>query len=338
MDLQSLNGSWINRNQFSLLRKKLVLNKHIVLLNIFLLVTFHSLWSHKGPFPIQFCIPEIKMVTTIPHKDKDFAFLIPGDLSTYIYTSESVYYHDYQRSYFAITKKKGGWDCMRHYEILANGCIPYFIDLDKCNENTMAYLPKDLILEAMNLEGVSYLKIDHTKFNRAKYYELLNKILEYTRTHLTTKKMAEYLLETINYSGSGKILFLSNDVSPDYMRCCMLAGLKELLGDRIIDFPKIDHIYTSYLDAHHLYGKGFSYTQIVDDIPVDRENIEQRIRNKEFDIVIYGSVHRGLRFHNLVRQTYDVEKIVYICGEDDHQCIYSHFPNLFLREFDAYTS
>ena len=73
--------------------------------------------------------------------------LIPGDTKTYIYNNETDYYNEYKQSFFAITKKKGGWDCMRHYEILANGTIPYFLNIEACPPNTMALLPKDLIME-----------------------------------------------------------------------------------------------------------------------------------------------------------------------------------------------
>ena len=225
---------------------------------------------------------------------------------------------------------------MRHYEILANGCIPYFLDLDKCDDDTMTLLPKALIKEAMQLPGVSYLNIDHSKFDPAKYYAILNQLLEYTRKHLTTKNMAAHLLDTIHYSGKGKILYLSNNPDPDYMRCVTLVGLKELLPGRVIDVPKIEHTYKSYPhDIRNLYGKGFSYTKIVDDQPIDRENIEQRIRNREFDLIIYGSVHRGLNYHNLVRAMYSPNKIIYLCGEDKHKCPYTRWNNLFLREFEG---
>lgn len=302
------------------------------LLTMFFLSSIHTCYAKI--FPIQFSIPEFKMIDHIPTKDRDFASIIPGQLHTYIYHSESEYYKGYQRSYFAITCKKAGWDCMRHYEILANGCIPYFVDLDHCNPNTMAMLPRKLIKEAMNLPGVSYMKIDHSRFDRKRYYEILNELLEYTRKNLTTRAMASYLLKTVNYTGSGKILYLSNDPYPDYMRCLTLAGLKEMFGDRIIDVPKVQHIYRSYQgDVTRFHGKGFSYTRIVDDLPVNRDNIEERIKNKEFDIIIYGSVHRGLRYIDLATQTYSPEKIIYICGEDAHQCEYTNVSNLFLREY-----
>lgn len=289
------------------------------------------------PYPIQFAVPESKIVADIPEKALDFAFIVPGRFETYIYKVEEDYYKDYQRSYFALTYKKSGWDCMRHYEILANGCIPYFVGLEQCHPKTMQFLPRELILEAMNLPGVAYPKIDHEKFDKAKYNEILGKMLEHTRKYLTTRNMAKYVLDTIKYSGNGKILFLSQDPSPDYLRCLMLIGMKELFGERIIDFPKIEHIYKSYSgDLSTISGKGFTFTKIIDDLNVDRSSIAERIAKKEFDIVIYGSVHRGLLFHDLVLQNYEKEKIAYLCGEDCHHCSFANLHNFFLREFDSF--
>jgi len=286
-----------------------------------------------APHPIQFAIPEEKIRTEIPEKERDFASLIPGDGTTYTYEDEEEYYRDYGRSYFAITKQKGGWDCLRHYEILAAGSIPYFIDLENCPPDTMTLLPKELILEAMHLPGVSCGQIDHRLFDQTRYFEILTQLLDYTRTLLTTRKAAERLLKEIGYEGRGKILYLTQDPSPDYLRCLILIGLKQLLGDRIIDVPKIPHIYRSYPeDPKLLYGKGFTYTRIIEDQPVERDSIEARIMQREFDLVIYGSVHRGLPHHHTVLRSYFPHKIAYLCGEDKHQCKYRTYPNLFLRE------
>ena len=309
----------------------------IYLKKVFLAFSFLLMFPmHAEIYPIQFSISEKKIVDSIPEKIQDFAFILPGQLWTYIFSEEEDYYDDYKRSYFAHTCKKGGWDCLRHYEILANGCIPYFTDLESAPLETMFLLPRELILEAMHLPGVTPYGIDHTIFDKQRYYEILNELLNYTRTHLTSRALAEYLLNVMNYNGVGKILYLSDDISPDYMRCYTLIGLKELLGDRVVDVPKIPHIYMNYpQDIKQLYGKGMSYTEIVEDVPIDRENIEARIRDKEFDFVIYGSVHRGLRFHNLVQQYYSPDEIFYICGEDAHTCEYKDLPHLFLRESDS---
>ncbi len=302
-------------------------------ISLLLLFIFSECASHQ-PFPIEFSISENKIVSKIPHKDKDFATIIPGQRNTYIYDSESEYYKDYQRSYFAITCKKGGWDCLRHYEILANGCIPYFINIDQCSPHCMHRLPKELIKEAMNLEGVSYGKIDHTKFNSKKYYAILNKLLEHTRQYLTTRSMAQYLLDTMHYSGNGTILFLCHNTIEDYLKLCLLIGLKEILQERVVDYPKLDYIYKNYSgDTKALYGKGFTYTKIVDDVPIDRNNIEQRIKNKEFELIIYAYIHHGRMFYDIVQQNYGAEKIAYICGQDEHECPFTHLSNFFLREY-----
>lgn len=290
------------------------------------------------PFPIQFSIPESKVVPCVPDKEQAFATVNPYDRSTYIYDNEKDYYEDYQRSYYAITCKKAGWDCMRHYEILANGAIPYFVDLDKAPDDTMVFLPRELILEAMHLEGVDRetMTIDFERFDKARYFEIAEELLEHTRRYLTTRKMAEYVLERVNYTGNGKVLYISGCLWPDYMRCTLLIGLREVLGNRLIDYPQVPHLYTSYPQeaVKGLYGKGISYSRVLENLPINRDNIEERIRNKEFDLIVYGSVHRGLGYHDLVKELYHPDQIVYICGEDIHGCDFYHHHNLFLREFD----
>lgn len=286
-------------------------------------------------YPIEFAVPEVKVVDQIPEKTKEFAHIIPGVFSTYIYESEEDYYKDYQSSFFAYTWKKAGWDCMRHYEILANGCIPYFRNLEDADSNTMFLLPRDLILEAMNLPGVSEFGIDFSEFDQARYDAILKELLDYTRKHLTTRALAEYVLKTVGYSGEGKILYLSENLGPDYMRCTLLVGLKEALGAKVVDVPQIPHIYKGYPDPKNLYGKGFTYSCIVEEEFVDRENILDRILNKEFEFVIYGSVHRGLPFLDWVKLIYSPDEIFYVCGEDAHACEYKDLPHLFLREAEA---
>lgn len=291
-------------------------------------------FAFAKPIPIQFSITPTKIVKRLPWKTKAFGKVIPGEPKTYIFTTEKSYYRDYQKSFYAITFKKGGWDCMRHYEILANGCIPYFDNLEACDDDTMHLLPKKLILEAMQLRGVKRGKIDWNTFDAKRYWEILRELLAYTKEHLTTEAMARYMLEQIGYKGEGKILFLSKEVSPDYMRECVLTGLKQIFGTRVVDVPKIDYLYTNYGDVSKLYGKGFSYSKVLEDLPIDRTNITDRIKNREFDLVVYGSVHRGLLYHDLVKKVYKDSEIVYICGADEHLCEYTHLPQLFLREFE----
>jgi hypothetical protein len=135
--------------------------------------------------PINFCIPERLIVQEPKIKNKRVAHIIPGDISTYIFDQENLYYQDYQHSIFGITKKKAGWDCLRHYEILMNGCIPYFIDLQSCPRLTMNQFPKEMILETNKLFDQNS-EFDHKQHQR----ELLN----YTRQHLTTNRLINSIL------------------------------------------------------------------------------------------------------------------------------------------------
>lgn len=96
-------------------------------------------------YPISFSIPLSKIVDSIPLKTRLLAHIIPGNMNTYIYSTKHDYYKGYQESWFALTCKKAGWDCMRHYEIIANGCIPLFLNLPHCPPNTMTTFPKELI-------------------------------------------------------------------------------------------------------------------------------------------------------------------------------------------------
>ena len=60
----------------------------------------------------------------------------------------SSYYEQYNNSYFAYTCKKGGWDCMRHYEIIAAGCLPVFKDFDMCPKYVLTTWPTLLQYDA----------------------------------------------------------------------------------------------------------------------------------------------------------------------------------------------
>ncbi len=102
--------------------------------------------NHERLFPISFSIPTIKVDFVKTNKIRNKAICDPTDRSTYIYKNEKDYYQGYKEARFGNTMKKAGWDCMRHYEILANGCIPT-IDLNLCPEQTMTSFPKQLCIK-----------------------------------------------------------------------------------------------------------------------------------------------------------------------------------------------
>src|SRR6056300_219291 len=244
--------------------------------------------------PISFSIPKSKLYKGIPKKTKFMSDLIPGDVNTYIYETEEDYYKEYQQSYFAITKRKAGWDCMRHYEILANQCIPYFIDIQHCPENTMALLPKNLFIDAIKLhDDYKNKQLDESFIEQ--YLTLQEKFEEYTKNTLKTDKNAKNILNASNFRDAKKILYLSENTDPDYLRCVTLHGFKSIFGENCHDYPKIPHIYkTDTIRYNTLYGKGMSYTNLLDahetrDDTLDRtivEDIENKCMTLSFTEVI----------------------------------------------------
>ena len=294
-------------------------------------------------YPISFSIPKQKICENYNVKTKILSNLIPGNTSTYIYNNEEEYYNEYKTSYFAITIKKGGWDCMRHYEILANGCIPYFLNIENCPENTMYLLPKKIFIQCNTLYETKFKNKNINELNQEEIdeYNILQKnLLEYTKNYLTTEKMAEYILKNINYKNVSKILYLSGDTYPDYLRCLTLHGFKKLFGNNCHDYPKIPHIYKSdTINYKNLYGKGITYTNLLEQTfhndNLDNSIVED-IKNKYYDIVIYGSYHRGMPYYDLISELYNTNQIILLCGEDIHSCNYNHFLEkghcVFVRE------
>jgi len=89
--------------------------------------------------------------TYIPEKLQITAPCDPRYRKSYVYTTQPMYYRQYSTSLFAVTTKKGGWDCLRHYEILANHCLPYFPGIEDKPPSTMADYPVDLQVESNKL-------------------------------------------------------------------------------------------------------------------------------------------------------------------------------------------
>jgi hypothetical protein len=87
---------------------------------------------------INFAIPEEKIFTGEAVKTKEFpahivdvelAARLPSAGAGYKFSTEAEYYADLRAARFGITTKRAGWDCLRHYEIAANGAVPCFRDL-----------------------------------------------------------------------------------------------------------------------------------------------------------------------------------------------------------------
>ncbi|HEX5186514.1 MAG TPA: hypothetical protein VFV86_06450, partial [Nitrososphaeraceae archaeon] len=168
-------------------------------------------------YPINFAIPKEKFVENVNlPKLKDYATVIPGDLSTYIFNNEKDYYEDYQQSLFGITTKKAGWDCLRHYEIIANGCLPYFPGIEQCPFYTMYNFPKD------KCKQVNELITDN--FNQEVYKQLQLEIYNYAKGNLTTEALINYMFKAVkndyNFGEEDDVTSIHPTIKREYERLC----------------------------------------------------------------------------------------------------------------------
>jgi len=115
-----------------------------------------------------------------------------------------------------------------------------------------------------------------------------------------------------------KILFISAGDNIDYQADCLFVGLREMFGAEVVDANKHHHAYLSHPEAacRQMYGMGMSVTRLLDDIEVDRTDIEAKIRTRYFDLIVFGSIFRNVDFLELVIGNYPADKIIAVDGED----------------------
>ena len=144
--------------------------------------------DHKNLLPITFSYPTHYLAKPNKNKTQQYGTVIPGRKETYVFDNEKDYFEDYQKSYYGVTSKKAGWDCMRHYEIMGIYCLPYFPDMKDCPKNTLFNFPKELIIEGTELAS---------NFDIDEYYRILDSIYDYTKNNLTTKAIAQYIIDKV---------------------------------------------------------------------------------------------------------------------------------------------
>jgi hypothetical protein len=310
-------------------------------------------------YPISFCIPEETIVQNLEevlaNKKQLEAFYQPGQ--TYAFNHPEPYFKMYQEAFFGKTKKKGGWDCWRHLEILGNGCLPVFENLENLPKDIMTFYPKAIMYQANMLyekyNGTNILLLGQDK---VLYDTLVRMSIQHLKEHLTTISMAKHVLKSVlgteDISNIKSILFLGSFLHVDFQRCLLLHGFKRLFGSKCVDVIRMSHLYTSCnVNEIYKYGLGFGFIGLLPDeydTECDRTNIEERIRTQEFDLIIYGSLHRGLLYIDDVLASYPRDKIVYIDGEDcsplftgenhDHDCRLKPFAkkgHMFIREYSG---
>jgi hypothetical protein len=258
--------------------------------------------------------------------------LIPGDTSNYLFGAgeESDYYNMYRQSMFALTTKKGGWDCLRHYEILAAGCIPIFENLDACPPDTLASFPKELLREAYRV----LLPWRNTEEQQEAYPKFASRLFEYAKSACTASANALRFLRDMSHLGScPRILMLVGHSGINYTRELNWIGIKRLIGTSAVEYPPLDFLYDDFPESRlgELYGNGFTYSRRVSSqlrLEMTEDELIGSIKQKKWDMIVYGKVGPdetavgsvpNLPFWNNVFKRYSRDEIVFWYGGDEMQ-------------------
>ena len=117
--------------------------------------------------------------------------------TSYAFASEQAYYDDLAASRFAVTTKRGGWDCLRHYEIAAAGALPCVLQLEA---KPLACAPHGL---KAGMNCISYQnwpdlrkQLDVLDANPIEYQRLLKASSDWIR-HYTTTAAAQRLIDAV---------------------------------------------------------------------------------------------------------------------------------------------
>ena len=314
-------------------------------------------------YPLAYCIPDECIVdesAVLDNKIHETALLVPGNKSTYRFdaTKETEYNTMYREALFAHTMKKGGWDCLRHYEIMANGCIPIFKDLDKCPSHTLISFPKDIVMEANR----ALLPWNYN--NKPLYDEYVKKMLCHVKHHCSTSANAKYILSKLpGLSKIKNVLLIMGNIGVNYTRETSWIGIKRYIqsfGGVAAEYPKIDFLYKSFTgNKAQLYGNGFTYSMRLDDddYTFSNDEIIEKVKTHFFDAIIYGKVgpdelhegsHPNMPLWEHVFKRYTRDEIVFLYGGDEctnlsiennnryynHIMHHSQFGHCFVRELN----
>lgn len=123
----------------------------------------------------------------------------------------------------------------------------------------------------------------------------------------------------------------------EYLSDSILHGLRRIYGSNVIDFPKKEFMYRNFdLPNNQIYGNGFTLFKTLDDIYIDRNDIENKIKNKYFDLIIFSEFSRQFKLFLKYRKYIDSRIAIILDGNDRsklypfHGRFWKYFPLQFL--------
>ena len=165
----------------------------------------------KNIKPVSFSIPRQKITDRLPEKkklfvqdivDEEVALNVYGKSTRNRLNSEQEYYKDIQDSKFGITTKRAGWDCLRHYEIAANGAVICFKNLDK---KPKICAPHGLVpnYNCISYSGYNDLMETIKNISDEAYSDLLQRSFDWVKAQTTVERVSNLLSKYISNFKSG---------------------------------------------------------------------------------------------------------------------------------------
>lgn len=266
--------------------------------------------------PICFSWPQTDLkLSASGNRNQEISHVIPWH--AYSFDSYSDYLEQYARSKYAMTFKKGGWDCFRHIEIMATNAIPFMPDIRYCPELTMHYYPKALMLRT--------LEVVRDGFDA--FAELQSYQSEWFLQHLTSEQMSKKILETVG-SIPKKIYFADPGLNsqPDYLSVQVYCGLKTLLGkEAVTAVHGAASVFEDWQgDATKLHGLGFGYTRL---LPISSRNSAESENPSTLgeiiksagtqDLIVIGDSSRNLEIAQRFSSDKSIRaKMIFLWGAD----------------------
>ena len=128
--------------------------------------------------------------------DREVAEYFQEGTSGYAFETEREYFDDLSSARYGITTKRSGWDCLRHYEIAAAGCVPCFRQLDRKPSNAAPHG-----MNASNCiiyESASDLEQKISAIDEQTYNGMLNSSHQWVLDHTTDKEAIRILRDIMS--------------------------------------------------------------------------------------------------------------------------------------------
>jgi hypothetical protein len=248
-------------------------------------------------------------------REKAISNIVPG--RPYSFDSQNDYYREYEISSYAISHKKGGWDCFRHIEILMNGAIPLMPDALEIPKYSMVHYPKRTLQRTSEMaQGTIRIPSFSTRANLKKFFN----------ENLTSVSMVSYMLQSAKTLDTKEVLFIDHrlQLSPDYQSIFALIGLKQTFGTSCTAMQPVPYLYEGWRGASKsLYGRGFGYMRC---LPKDMSDshrlimslmsVAKKLKKQEYDLVVFGSIMRNLKIFEELKPYLDPTRTIVINGED----------------------